>query len=271
MARKKVYIAGPMRGIPYYNFPAFDKAAAGLRDAGYDAVSPADIDRLNGFDPQLLPEDHDWNTVPAECGGLLDVIRRDVNGLLECDCIYLLPGWEKSTGALAEYALARWNGCKVFWNELAKSPESVFGDYKAPDTTKESNPKDVIGSTKPPMHYLPAGPMFECAAALMSGALKYGAHNWRAVGVRASVYYDAMWRHIAAWWEGEDRDPESGMPHLAHAMACLVILRDSDAAGKLTDDRPIVTGNPYAALADPIKKLATECKIPVKPFTQKAL
>jgi hypothetical protein len=48
------------------------------------------------------------------------------------------------------------------------------------------------------------------------GAKKYAAHNWRR-GYEWSKSYDAVERHLAQWWEGEDLDPESGLCHLAHA------------------------------------------------------
>lgn len=102
---------------------------------------------------------------------------------------------------------------------------------------KDTNPKDAIGSLKPAMSTVPCPVLFELGAAMSEGQ-KYGRHNYRVIGVRASVYYDAAWRHIAAWWEGEDLDPDSGLPHLAKAMACLAILRDADIMGKLNDDRP---------------------------------
>lgn len=104
--------------------------------------------------------------------------------------------------------------------------------------TKPSNPKDAIGSTKPPLSVIPAPALYVAAMALLDGACKYRRHNWRVAGVRASIYYDAALRHLTRWWEGEDTDPESGIPHLGHAMACLIILLDSRLAGKLNDDRP---------------------------------
>lgn len=66
--------------------------------------------------------------------------------------------------------------------------------------------------------------------------------------MRASIYYDACRRHLGAWFEGEERDPDSGLPHLAHALACLAILVDARAAGKLVDDRMFPGG--YRVMAD---------------------
>jgi len=102
---------------------------------------------------------------------------------------------------------------------------------------KPSNPKDAIGSSKLPVHLWPTTASAMGAIGLLDGMLKYGRSNWRASGVRASIYFDAANRHLNAWFEGEDRDPDSGVPHLAHALACLAIIVDAQAAGKLTDDR----------------------------------
>jgi hypothetical protein len=134
--------------------------------------------------------------------------------------------------------------------------------------TKPSNPKDVIGSTKPPLHHIPCGPLFQIGGALLSGACKYGAHNWRVVGVRSDVYYDAAMRHMMQWWEGEDVDKESGMSHLAHAAACCVILLDAAAQDKLTDNRPPKGNNPSEAVADQIKAILANYPNPVEPFTE---
>lgn len=103
------------------------------------------------------------------------------------------------------------------------------------------NPKDELGHKKARLSPIPAPVLFEMGLALSEGARKYGRHNWRITGVRASIYYDAALRHIMAWWEGQNHDSDSGQHHLAHALACLVILRDAERAGKLDDDRPPVT------------------------------
>ena len=128
---------------------------------------------------------------------------------------------------------------------------------------KPSNPKDALGILKVPASTISAPVMSEVGVAMLEGALKYGRHNYRAIGVRASVYYDAtVARHMALWWEGEDEDPDTcelapegqdtgmvngngqfvipgtGLSHLTKAIAGLCVLRDAMIQGKFIDDRP---------------------------------
>lgn len=105
-------------------------------------------------------------------------------------------------------------------------------------STKETNPKDAIGCKKPPMSVLPWPVLYEVGVGMLEGACKYRRHNYRAVGVRASIYFDATMRHMALWWEGEDLDPDSGLSHITKAIAGLVVLRDAQMRDMVTDDRP---------------------------------
>lgn len=105
-------------------------------------------------------------------------------------------------------------------------------------TSKDTNPKDAVGTKKVPFSTVPAPVIAEVGLAMLEGARKYGRHNYRISGVRASVYYDALFRHLTAWWEGEDIDPDSGLSHIIKAMACMVVLRDSMRKGNWVDDRP---------------------------------
>lgn len=118
---------------------------------------------------------------------------------------------------------------------------------------KDTNPKDAIGITKVPLSTVsmqvineleaymgPVNPIVlaELGLGMMEGGLKYGRHNYRVAGVRASVYYDAAFRHRAAWILGQDIDPDSGLNHVAKGIATLTVLRDSMIQGNWTDDRP---------------------------------
>jgi hypothetical protein len=105
--------------------------------------------------------------------------------------------------------------------------------------SKASNPKDVIGSRKLPFSVLPWRVLCGVALAMLEGAAKYGRQNYRAAGVRASVYFDAVVaRHLTQWWEGEDIDAESGLSHIDKAIAGLMVMRDSMLEGNFVDDRP---------------------------------
>lgn len=103
---------------------------------------------------------------------------------------------------------------------------------------KDSNPKDVIGDTKLPLWLLSPIAKANWALAQFAGMLKYGAWNYRAVGVRYSVYISAMQRHLDGIMSGEVVDPIDGTDHLGNIMACAAIILDARAAGKLDDDRP---------------------------------
>lgn len=109
---------------------------------------------------------------------------------------------------------------------------------------KPTNPKDAVGISKAYQSVIPRPVLYEVGAALLEGALKYGRHNYRVAGIRASVYYDAVQRHLDAWWEGQDIDPESGLPHVVKAIAGLIVFRDAERRGLCTDDRPPAEDNP---------------------------
>lgn len=101
----------------------------------------------------------------------------------------------------------------------------------------DDNPKTRFGEQKPPMSDVPTTALRALGLVMRNGARKYGRLNWRRHAVSATVYYDAAERHLMAWLDGEDLDPESGLPHLAHVMACCAILLDAAAHGKLNDNR----------------------------------
>ena len=105
-------------------------------------------------------------------------------------------------------------------------------------SVKDTNPKDAIGIKKPSLSVVSFPVMFEIGNAMLEGACKYRAHNYRFAGVRYSVYINAALRHLALHWEGEDFDPDSGINHIGKALASLVVLRDSMMLGNAVDDRP---------------------------------
>lgn len=107
----KVYIAGKMRGLPLYGFPLFDSARDMLIKRGFDVVSPADLDRAEGFDPA--------GTAVVTEEFVQNAFRRDFAAILTCDAIALLPNWEESGGARAELEVAQRIGLRVFYISFA--------------------------------------------------------------------------------------------------------------------------------------------------------
>ncbi|MDO5606480.1 MAG: DUF5664 domain-containing protein [Paracoccus sp. (in: a-proteobacteria)] len=101
------------------------------------------------------------------------------------------------------------------------------------------DPKGPAGAAKVPFDALPMQVIAELAVAHGEGALKYGRHNWRFGKVRASTYYAAALRHLTAWIDGEDTDPDSGLSHIVKAMASLSVMRDAMLTNALDDDRPL--------------------------------
>jgi len=89
----KLYLSGPMTGIPDHNFPAFNAAAAVLRQAGFEISNPAD----NGAsDAVVVAGDRTW----------ADYVRKDLLDMLGCEGLALLDGWHASKGARLEYHVA---------------------------------------------------------------------------------------------------------------------------------------------------------------------
>jgi hypothetical protein len=135
-------------------------------------------------------------------------------------------------------------------------------------STKPSNPKDAFGIKKASLSCVSAPVLFELGVAMQEGASKYGRHNYRAIGVRGSVYYDAALRHLMSWWEGEDIDPDSGLSHVTKAIASLVVLRDAMLQDQFTDDRPPKAKPFLPALNAASAALFEKYPDPVKPYTE---
>ena len=94
-----IYIAGPMRGYPRFNFAAFARTRGALRAAGYAVICPAELDIEAGFDPAI----DEWTPALGR-----EVARRDLKALTLVDGIAVLRGFTKSAGARVELTAARW-------------------------------------------------------------------------------------------------------------------------------------------------------------------
>lgn len=101
----RIYLVGPMSGLPEFNFPLFNEVAAKLRAAGHQVFSPADRDIERH--PEIDFSSGDIKKVVDQGFSLRDALADDTQFIcLHADTIYMLPGWERSFGSLAEHALA---------------------------------------------------------------------------------------------------------------------------------------------------------------------
>jgi hypothetical protein len=123
--------------------------------------------------------------------------------------------------------------------------EATINKSEYPD----GNPKSAVARSKPGFHAIPASSLLALGAAMEDGRRKYGLTNWRANNVAASVYYNALLRHVFSWWDSREQvASDSEVHHLGHVMACCAIILDAEASGNLIDDRPGISG-PFTKVA----------------------
>lgn len=267
---KSCYVAGPMRGIPEFNFPAFFEAEATLTAAGWEVFNPAREDMQVDPGASKLTEEE-------ATANFAQYMERDLALVCRADAVVVLPGWERSQGARLEVHVARETGKEVLEYPLLHPvefvPEDAFPpqrelnitsipwtDGEAPKAftdeimrifVDELEPFPVQGPAYPGgyldfaegkamttdestggqkemslarLGLLPVGPLLELSKVFGYGAAKYADHNYRK-GYAVSKSFDALLRHGLAAMAGQDRDPESGRLHLAHAAwHCLAII-----------------------------------------------
>lgn len=107
-------------------------------------------------------------------------------------------------------------------------------------------------SEKPRMGLLPPYALESVAEVLTFGAKKYLPHNWKYVEDAHNRYIDAAMRHINAYIKGEKNDPESGFPHMSHAICCLMFIADLD----LVEAK--CSGNDYATIDNALQNMIRE-------------
>lgn len=106
-----LYLAGPMRGFPRFNFDSFEDARRHLRSLGHQIICPAERDVEGGFDPSTLKGTEDLTTLDFDLHAALETSIRYV---LQSDAVALLPGWTRSEGAKAEALIARLTGRPLY-------------------------------------------------------------------------------------------------------------------------------------------------------------
>lgn len=249
--KQRVYVAGPMTGIPQMNFPAFDDAAEKLRSLGYDVVSPAELDDPADREAALASEDgHMADYAEDKTWG--DFLARDVKLLADqgIEAIVCLPGWQNSKGARLETFVGRLCGVEILEYRGAEHPwpisdveATVAHDWRPQPTptgeVRVVNEKTGGAKGKKPEQFslLPWEQLAEVARLYAKGAEKYDRDNWKK-GYDYSLSFDSMLRHATTWWEGEETDAETGCSHMASVIfhaAALMYFREHHPD---LDDRP---------------------------------
>lgn len=236
----RVYIAGPMRGLPEFGFPAFDTAAAQLVAAGHEVVSPAQHDRETGFDPTGMTGHEDLSDFGFD---LRDALAWDLSQVAAADAVMLLPGWRRSSGARAEIATAAAVGILASedghdWQPAASFLEGTVAAAAAGEV-RVTNEKTggQKGRKLARMDLVPVEALTALAEHYGRGAAKYADNQWRK-GYDWSLSYAALLRHATQFWSGQDIDEETGSPHMAavawHAFALLTFMAEHPDL----DDRP---------------------------------
>jgi len=257
----KVYIAGPMSGIPQFNVPAFDDAAMVLRKRGFEVVSPAEVDGPVSRALILASATGSHDDLPAEEPWSF-YLARDFRILADdgIELIVTLPGWEKSRGARLEVMMGKELGIeqieldslimlqdmKSYGSDTLKvrPPDEVLYDSGGHFIAHADNPerqRAVTGAvkdnrSKSRVDLIPAAPLLGAGVVLGYGAHKYKPNNWR-LGLGWSDTWASLQRHLLAFNEGEDIDKESGLPHIDHAMCQLLFLSNYYHTSTGVDDR----------------------------------
>lgn len=122
---------------------------------------------------------------------------------------------------------------------------------------------------KLPWHLLPFDAIGQVVCVLQFGAKKYAERNWEK-GIAHSRVFAAAQRHLTAWWQGEDRDPETGLSHLAHAACCTLFMLAFVTRNRTdVDDRPptsprvlgVIEPSPLGPCEPPPQVVRRECTL----------
>ena len=223
---KICYISGGMSGLPDYNFPAFNDCAAKLRADGWHVFNPAEnFDGRTDLCAQRL-HDGRFQASPERCG------RPQVRD----PGIVMLPAGLGRRGARVEVAMALEMGCRVISGRATSYNETTAESVKHSSTPASLASHSGRSVTSPPAKSAsptrrPAGRRGQehsssirsrrsssrRLAGVFDGSQKYSARNFEK-GYAWSLSFDAMMRHLWAWWGGEETDPESGCNHMAHGI-----------------------------------------------------
>lgn len=237
-----------MRGYEDQNRPMFFHATECLRKEGHEVYNPAEDD--------VLWEKHNNGTFT-----FAEAMSRDLAQVCKQEAVVVLPGWQQSQGARMEVFVGRELELQIL----------QYPDLQPVPDFKPTNAKDVVAVSKLDLSLYPDTAVAYGALAMSEGDLKYGGYNYRPGGVLASTYVAALRRHLSKWWNGQDDDPRTLVPHLASVNACSAILIDAIECGVLQDDRPprVEMEKTYSKLERVLQHLRSIFKTKVQRYTEK--
>lgn len=266
LPKERIYVAGPMTGIPRFNIPAFDAAAFVLRKQGFDVTSPAELDDPETRKAAFASPDGAPGSGASNGETWEDFLRRDIDIVRNIEGIVVLPGWENSKGATFEVdtanKLACWvrpfdpetgdvgkvipreelyRKCSAKWasvfnvDPLAQARTTARAELLELGLAGEKRIVDPAtggakGQKDARYDLMPFAALREIALVYGMGARKYDDDNWRK-GYAWRLSLGAMMRHIDQFAVGEIYDEESGLHHLAHAAwhcLCLITFQQFD-------------------------------------------
>lgn len=211
--------------------PNGDDGELGSVDTGYsDHIKQPDAD---GWIPHT-PGD------PMPCNPNERVEVKLGNGLCSDSSVRGSSLWYWGDSCMKGGVIVAWRPAqsKQPYNSDERAEWDVSGLIpKIQSSIAPDDPKGAAGALKAPMWLLPAHSLQQTAWVHKLGSEKYGPYNWRKTSVCATTYISAIMRHLDAWRDGEDNDPESGISHIAHVAASCNILLDAQHCNKLNDDR----------------------------------
>lgn len=258
----KVYLIGPMSGIPKFNYPAFITAAEYLREQGFEVQSPTELDDAGTLEEVLASPDGKIDK-PVNGQSYEYFLAKSLARILawKPDMLVALPGWEASGGATKEALVAKALGIPTYrledYDPIIGFPlDDPTYDPRCPGFPDHAdmscderrsftsstpvlyeadgpfiNPlrqRAITGAVKdnkgkPRTELLPPEPLLGVARVLGFGAEKYKPNNWR-LGLSWGQTIGSALRHIFAFMGGEDMDPESGEMHIDNAICQLMFL-----------------------------------------------
>ena len=109
----RIYLSGPMTGLPDHNRAAFAAAAERLRKQGHFVINPAELSALFGSEREIAGSFKNLYFIEDFGPGIIlshkladSIMAADLAAVRSCDAIYMLRGWESSRGAKKELAEA---------------------------------------------------------------------------------------------------------------------------------------------------------------------